>query len=173
MILVSVSTAKINEDNFGPEDDDIQFDDCGYGDDDDVDEVCSSHPPSLIPSEGLSGWFGSSSLCFLCLQIWRPATRGDAGILLEMLQLGYFELTRRTDNEYFLMKSADLIQFINTLWIYCSWKRVTSLLREVNLTWREMDASTLSWWSHSLGGSWIGQLIGELPALLNLDILPV
>uniref|UniRef100_A0A3B5KLB8 Eukaryotic translation initiation factor 4C n=1 Tax=Takifugu rubripes TaxID=31033 RepID=A0A3B5KLB8_TAKRU len=31
--------AKINEDNFGPEDDDIQFDDCGYGDDDDVDEV--------------------------------------------------------------------------------------------------------------------------------------
>ncbi|CAF92608.1 unnamed protein product [Tetraodon nigroviridis] len=31
--------AKINEDNFGPEDDEIQFDDCGYGDDDDVDEI--------------------------------------------------------------------------------------------------------------------------------------
>lgn len=36
-----VSAAKINEDNFGPEDDEIQFDDCGYGDDDDVDEVSS------------------------------------------------------------------------------------------------------------------------------------
>lgn len=164
--LVSTSTAKINEDNFGPEDDDIQFDDCGYGDDDDVDEVRSSHPWWLIPSEELS----SSCLCFLCLQIWRPATRGDAGILPEMLQLGYFELTRRTDNEYFLMKSADLIQFINTPWIYSSWKRVTSLLCKVNFTWREMDASTLSGWSHSLGGSWIGQLIGELPALSNLDL---
>lgn len=105
-----------------------------------------------------------------CLQIWRPATRGDAGILLEMLQLGYFELTCRTNNEYFLMKSADLIQFINTVWIYSSWRRVTSLMHKVNFTWREMDASTLSWWSHSLGGSWIGQLIGELPALLNLGI---
>lgn len=178
MIVVSMSTAKINEDNFGPEDDDIQFDDCGYGDDDDVDEVCSFRPSWLIPSEEPSsllscGWFGSSCLCFLCLQIWRPATRGDAGILLEMLQLRYFELTRRTNNEYFLIKSADLIQFINTVWIYSSWKRVTSLLREVNFTWREMDASTLSWWSHSLGGSWIGQLIGELPALLNLGICPL
>lgn len=41
LIRVPLSTAKINEDNFGPEDDEIQFDDCGYGDDDDVDEVSS------------------------------------------------------------------------------------------------------------------------------------
>lgn len=70
MIVVSMSTAKINEDNFGPEDDDIQFDDCGYGDDDDVDEVCSFYPSWLIPSKELSSllscrWFGSSCLCFL------------------------------------------------------------------------------------------------------------
>lgn len=39
LIDISVPAAKINEDNFGPEDDEIQFDDCGYGDDDDVDEV--------------------------------------------------------------------------------------------------------------------------------------
>lgn len=41
LINILVSAAKINEDNFGPEDDEIQFDDCGYGDDDDVDEVSS------------------------------------------------------------------------------------------------------------------------------------
>lgn len=41
LINIPLSTAKINEDNFGPEDDEIQFDDCGYGDDDDVDEVSS------------------------------------------------------------------------------------------------------------------------------------
>lgn len=48
MINISIVTAKINEDNFGPEDDDIQFDDCGYGDDDDVDEVSSFYPSFFI-----------------------------------------------------------------------------------------------------------------------------
>lgn len=48
IVIVSLFAAKINEDNFGPEDDDIQFDDCGYGEDDDVDEVRFLPPPASV-----------------------------------------------------------------------------------------------------------------------------
>lgn len=79
LINIPLSTAKINEDNFGPEDDEIQFDDCGYGDDDDVDEVSSFDLSCLDPlmfernePQGRSaadGAFGSLCFWFLLLQI--------------------------------------------------------------------------------------------------------
>lgn len=43
----------------------------------------------------------------------------EGGILLEMLRFGYFEPTHRTDNDYFLLRSAyaNPIQFIDIQYV--------------------------------------------------------